>query len=59
MFIWRSYLDLKDHHEVNQEDVVVWTAKILIIKFTIMEMHHSDRVKLQFGMHQGIPCPPR
>ena len=21
-------------------------------------MHHSDRVKLQFGMQQGIPDPP-
>ncbi|XP_050879493.1 extensin-2-like [Lathyrus oleraceus] len=28
------------------------------MRFTTVEMHQSDRVKLQFGMHQEIPGPP-
>lgn len=33
-------------HQVNHDDVAVWTAKTSIIWFTIVEMHQSDRVKL-------------
>ncbi|XP_058775349.1 protein MAIN-LIKE 2-like [Vicia villosa] len=55
-FTWRPYLELG--HEPNEADATVCTAKTPIIRFTTVEMHHSDRVKLQFGMHREIPCPP-
>ncbi|XP_050889584.1 serine/threonine-protein phosphatase 7 long form homolog [Lathyrus oleraceus] len=55
-FIWRPYLGLE--HQPNPEDAAVWTAKTAIMRFTTVEMHQSDRVKLQFGMHQDIPGPP-
>ena len=45
-------------HDPNPEDAAIWTAKTAIIRFNIMEMHHSDRVKMQFGMHQEIPSDP-
>ena len=45
-------------HVPNPEDAAVWTTKTPIIGLTTVEMHHSDCVKLQFGMHQEIPCPP-
>ncbi|XP_050914517.1 protein MAIN-LIKE 2-like [Lathyrus oleraceus] len=56
-FIWHPYLNLDHDHEVNAEDAVVWTACTPIIRFTTVEMHNSDRVKLQFGMLQNIPYP--
>ncbi|KAI5393604.1 hypothetical protein KIW84_060652 [Lathyrus oleraceus] len=55
-FVWRPYLDLD--HDVNHDDAAVWTTKTPIIRFTMMEMHQSDRVKLQFGMLQQIPESP-
>lgn len=55
-FYCRPYMSLQ--HEPNPDDEVVWTAKIDIIRYNIMEMHHGDRVKLQFIMHQEIPTPP-
>ena len=51
-----TYLGLD--HQVNHDDDAVWTTKIPIVQFTIMEMHQSDRVKLHFGMQQQIPEPP-
>lgn len=45
-FIWSPYLGLEHHHEINEEDVTVWTATTLIIRFTTVEMHHSDHVKM-------------
>ena len=45
-------------HQVNHDDDAVQTAKTPIIRFTTVEMHQSDRVKLQFGMQQQIPEPP-
>ncbi|XP_058739177.1 coatomer subunit zeta-2-like [Vicia villosa] len=45
-------------HEVNPYDAAVWTEKTAITRFTTVEMQHSDCVKLQFGMQQGIPDPP-
>ncbi|XP_058784701.1 protein MAIN-LIKE 1-like [Vicia villosa] len=56
LFIWRPYLELD--HEPNAKDAAIWTAKTTILRYNIVEMHHIDRVKLQFGMHQGIPDPP-
>src|ERR1044072_5077078 len=55
-FTWRPYLGLD--HVPNDEDAEVWTAKTAIIRFNIVEMHHSDRVKMQFGMFQDIPRDP-
>ncbi|KAI5447876.1 hypothetical protein KIW84_015355 [Lathyrus oleraceus] len=55
-FVWRPYLGLD--HDVNHDDVAVWTAKTPTIRFTTVEMHQSDRVKLQFGMLQHIPESP-
>ena len=45
-------------HIPNEDDAEVWTAKTVIIRFNIVEMHHSDRVKMQFGMLQDIPRDP-
>ncbi|CAK8530400.1 unnamed protein product [Lathyrus sativus] len=45
-------------HEPSPDDAAVWTSKTPIIRFTTVEMHQSDRVKLQFGMHQDIPDAP-
>jgi hypothetical protein len=56
-FIWHPYLNLDHDHETNEQDATVWTACTPIIRFTTMEMHHSDRVKLQLGMFQHIPDP--
>ena len=48
-----------DHdHEINEKGAAVWTACTPIIRFTTVEMHNSDRMKLQFGMLQNIPDPP-
>ncbi|XP_058784550.1 protein MAIN-LIKE 2-like [Vicia villosa] len=54
-FTWRPYLELED---LEPTDSDVWSSKTFIISFTYVEMHHSDRVKLQFGIKQGIPGPP-
>ncbi|XP_058722314.1 protein MAIN-LIKE 2-like [Vicia villosa] len=54
-FTWRPYLELED---LEPTDSGVWSSKTFIISFTYVEMHHSDRVKLQFGIKQGIPDPP-
>ncbi|CAK8542064.1 unnamed protein product [Lathyrus sativus] len=45
-------------HQPDPNDVAVWTSRTPIIRFTTVEMHQSDRVKLQFGMHQNIPDAP-
>ncbi|CAK8567944.1 unnamed protein product [Lathyrus sativus] len=45
-FIWRPYLGLEAIHEVNEHDSAVWSAKVPITNFTIVEMHNSDCVKL-------------
>ncbi|KAI5420574.1 hypothetical protein KIW84_044396 [Lathyrus oleraceus] len=42
----RPYLGLD--HDVNHDDAAVWTTKTPVIRFTMVEMHQSDRVKLQF-----------
>src|SRR3954465_11148078 len=55
-FIWRPYLGLE--HQPNQEDMEIWTAKTAIIRFNVVEMHQSDRVKMQFGMYRNFPSDP-
>ncbi|KAI5391148.1 hypothetical protein KIW84_076128 [Lathyrus oleraceus] len=56
-FIWRPYLNMDHEHQVNPEDAAVWTTCTPIIRFTTVEMHNTDRVKLQFDMVQSIPDP--
>ncbi|XP_073221249.1 serine/threonine-protein phosphatase 7 long form homolog [Cicer arietinum] len=55
-FIWRPYLHLTYDHP---EDNWLWNASTYLICFYIIEMHQTDRVKLQFGLPQEIPHPPR
>ncbi|XP_050874518.1 protein MAIN-LIKE 2-like [Lathyrus oleraceus] len=57
-FIWRPYLNMEHEHQINPEDAAVWTTCAPIIRFTTVELHNTDRVKLQFGMVQNIPDPP-
>lgn len=45
-------------HQPDPEDAEIWTAKTSIIRFNVVEMHHSDRVVMQFGMRQEIPEAP-
>src|SRR3954470_3640706 len=54
--IWRPYLECE--HVPREQDAEIWTTKCCIIRYNIIEMHHSDRVMLQFGMRQRIPDPP-
>ncbi|KAI5427046.1 hypothetical protein KIW84_032466 [Lathyrus oleraceus] len=56
LFIWRPYMGVD--HDVNHDDAAIWTTKTSIIRFTMVEMHQSGRVKLQFDMQQQIPEPP-
>ncbi|KAI5430235.1 hypothetical protein KIW84_034712, partial [Lathyrus oleraceus] len=56
-FIWSPYLNLDHDHEVNAKDAVVWAACTPIIRFTNVEMHNNDRMKLQFGMPQKSQIP--
>ena len=43
---------------MNHDDAAVWTTKTPIMRFTMVEMHQSDRVKLQFSMLQQIRESP-
>ncbi|CAK8570758.1 unnamed protein product [Lathyrus sativus] len=54
-FRWRPYLELEDEDPTESD---MWSSTTFIISFTIVEMHHSDRVKLQFRIKQDIPGPP-
>ena len=42
---------------VVQTDSEIWTAKIPLIHFWIVETHYPDRVMRQFGLFQHIPPP--
>nr|XP_027190510.1 serine/threonine-protein phosphatase 7 long form homolog [Cicer arietinum] len=55
-FIWRQYIGLTYDYP---EDNWLWNASTYLICFYIIEMHQTDRVKLQFGLPQEIPHPPR
>ncbi|CAK8575434.1 unnamed protein product [Lathyrus sativus] len=54
-FLWRPYLELEDEDPTESD---MWSSTTFIFSFTYVEMNHSDRVKLQFGIKQGIPGPP-
>ncbi|XP_050908372.1 uncharacterized protein LOC127121996 [Lathyrus oleraceus] len=55
-FIWRPYIQ---YPVPDYNDSRVWSATTYIICFYTVEMHQTDRVKLQFGFEQQIPSPPR
>ncbi|XP_012572767.1 serine/threonine-protein phosphatase 7 long form homolog [Cicer arietinum] len=55
-FYWRPYLGFQ--HEVSEEDRATWSACTYLLCYHIVEKHHTDRVTLQFGLHQQIPQPP-
>ena len=44
---------------LENDDHLIWSATTPILCFWIVEMHQSDRVKLQFGYYQDIPNPPK
>ncbi|CAK8571411.1 unnamed protein product [Lathyrus sativus] len=54
-FLWRPYLELEDEDPTESD---MWSSTTFIFCFTYVEMHHSDRVKLQFRIQQDIPGPP-
>ncbi|CAK8535741.1 unnamed protein product [Lathyrus sativus] len=47
IFIWRPYLKLEDEDPTESD---MWSSTTFIFCFTFVEIHHSDRVKLQFGI---------
>ncbi|XP_050917828.1 serine/threonine-protein phosphatase 7 long form homolog [Lathyrus oleraceus] len=55
-FIWRPLIQ---YPVPDYNDSRVWSATTYIICFYTVEMHQTDRVKLQFGFEQQIPSPPR
>lgn len=55
-FIWRPYRELEYD---APEDFWLWSATTYLICFDKVEWHSTDRVKLQFGLPQDIPAPPR
>ncbi|KAF1888726.1 hypothetical protein Lal_00036767 [Lupinus albus] len=42
-----------------QQDKKVWSACTTLICFSIVEWHQTDRVRLQFGLVQDLPQPPK
>lgn len=44
-------MDQKDAYARETSDAPIRTTTTSIIIFTFVEMHHSDRAKLQFYMH--------
>lgn len=54
--IWMPYIGLEDEDPTKND---VWSSTTILICFTYVEMHHSDRVKLQIRIQQDIPSPPR
>ncbi|XP_058774766.1 serine/threonine-protein phosphatase 7 long form homolog [Vicia villosa] len=55
-FLWRPYAK---YPRCVQREARAWSATTYIICFHMVEMHHADRVRLQFGFTQDIPQPPR
>ncbi|XP_058788007.1 protein MAIN-LIKE 1-like [Vicia villosa] len=54
-FICRPCLECE--YEPKAQDAEIWTTKCCLNRYNIIEMHHSDRVMLQFRMRQRIPDP--
>ncbi|XP_058783095.1 serine/threonine-protein phosphatase 7 long form homolog [Vicia villosa] len=54
-FIWRPYINLPP---LDNDDHTIWNATTPMICFWIIEWQQSDRVKLQFELHQEIPGKP-
>ncbi|CAK8560637.1 unnamed protein product [Lathyrus sativus] len=55
-FIWSSYIQ---YPVSNLRDSQIWSTTTSLICFYIVEMHQTDRVKLQFGFEQQISSPLR
>lgn len=47
-------MTIQDVYLRGGDFAAIWTSTTTIIKFTIMEMDHSDGVNLQYDMHQNI-----
>lgn len=54
-FIWRPYREFQ--HNVKG-DKTIWSANTYLICFHVVEMHQTNRVKLQFGIPQDTPPEP-
>lgn len=48
---------MEHHRDIREKDGAVWAVYTLIIRFIIVEIHRSDRVKRKFKMHQQILIP--
>jgi hypothetical protein len=55
-FVLRPYQEIEAPIE---EDTQCWSATTYLICFDIIEYHQTDRVKLQFGIKQTRPTPPK
>lgn len=55
-FLWRPYIGVEDEDPTESD---MWSSTMVLICFTYVEIHHSDRVKLQFGIQQDIMGPLR
>ncbi|KAK5775166.1 hypothetical protein PVK06_043035 [Gossypium arboreum] len=56
-FQWTPYEDLTTRAVIPDEffqNPNIWHVKVLLVNYTIMEMHQSDRVLRQFGFRQLI-----
>ena len=56
-FIWQPYSNatLALLPPICMESSHLWRLRTSLICWEIVEPHHPDRVKRQFGMYQGIP----
>ncbi|KAL0356132.1 UNVERIFIED_CONTAM: Serine/threonine-protein phosphatase 7 long form [Sesamum radiatum] len=59
-FIWQPYDMDSDRIMAYAADFTpeLWRSTCLLIFYTIMEIHHPERVLRQFGMRQNIPEMP-
>ncbi|KAF1870549.1 hypothetical protein Lal_00025703 [Lupinus albus] len=60
VFKWLPYETYNNNlsREV-QQDKKVWSTCTTLICFSIVEWHHTSRVRLQFGFVQDLPQSPK